>query len=247
MSWRRFTRFMGNKPKFVGGSDGVVISKMKSKPVPKKVKKYVKRALDAAQEDKFNYFVGLGTTIPNDVALLQYDLCATTKGDNAGDFTGAGIGANRHGIVIRQKRLEIRMVLRNGNPTVVGTQYVRAILAYDLAQNGAQTTFQELFMNATANQLHTSPINPQNRARYRILKDFRMTLSQSNATALSQGLQKTIKIRLKNRKCYYNNGNAGTYADINKGGLKLFLVSNTATASNPPTMDISLMLYFEDA
>lgn len=217
-----------------------------TKKVAKSVKKYVTNKIDKMQEDKWNYFFGLGTTITSD-SLLQFDLCATTKGTNPGDATGAGVGQNRIGAVIRQKRVEIRMTLRNGNPATVGTQYVRWILAYDMQQNGAQAALNELFINGTGNQLVTAPISPFNKDRFRILRQGRITLNQANGSALAAGVQRTIVVKLRDRLCHYNNGNAGTYADIISGGLKLFMVSNVAAASNPPNMEISAMLFFEDA
>lgn len=218
MSWRRFTRFMGNKPKFIGGPDGVVIQPKKPNPVPKKVKKYVTRKLDAMIEDKV-----IRVNQPSATAVGAVTSYVLLNGMIRGLDEGQRIA---HRIRTKWVRLNISVIIDPAGLAAATTGYFfRYILLYDKQPNGSLPSNAQLLYNVTAGETYESPLNIDGEKRYKILTDktipVNVTGGSSNASSM---IAIRRKIKLKNKLTVYNTSNVGTEADINTGAIYLVMM-----------------------
>lgn len=138
---------------------------------------------------------------------------------------------------------------------------IRYILFIDKSDNTGGTTSVDMrtffALNPggafTASTL-MSPLNPQitNGQRYTILLDRLVdahtdTYNSTLSIYINREYVRRHAINLKNYKVQYNDGNLGTYADITRGALYLFAVSDDIAAGTPPIFGMSYLLEWKDA
>lgn len=151
---------------------------------------------------------------------------------------------NRIGRKIRIKSVYIRGICGlSAALTTITTgvvaqgQLLRLIIFQDLQPNGAAPALADLLNNATAN----AQLNPNNRDRFRILKDkcwafgrFQWDTTATQAYAMTSGNS------VAQVKCYkkldletvFNAGTAGAIADINSGAIYMCWVGDQAAGTD---------------
>lgn len=123
--------------------------------------------------------------------------------------------------------------------------YVRVMVFLDTQANATAPTVAQLLETVTA----SSPMNMDNRDRFRVLHDSSHPLDQ---TAWSSSSVRFMKVFKKlNVTTIYNNGTAGTVADITSGSIYLLTIAEQAGAGTAPTVfpryDFVSRLRYDDA
>lgn len=171
-----------------------------------------------------------------------------------------GTGAyNRIGQKILMKSLRVRGVVTN--IATATQQTARVIIVYDRQCNTALPIWSDLILAvdkaATGTSNVLDGVNMGNRDRFIVLADEQMWLPAVTNTAgvlTNVGtLNSTDKnptmfnfdrfIRLKDLEAHFNNVNGGTFADIQTGGMFMFLASG---ADAQYSMAWSARLRYED-
>ncbi len=114
---------------------------------------------------------------------------------------------------------------------------LRYIIFLDKQPNKANATAPDLFQDNTVNDIMISPLNPDNRFRFRILYNRLIKLSQEFPSKQIKFFKKlSIKVRYE--------GNAGTAADITSNNILVCLFSDEVT--NDPTVTHSIKMQYVD-
>lgn len=113
---------------------------------------------------------------------------------------------------------------------------LRWMLLIDKEANGAVPVITDLLSNDTT----TSMRNLTNRRRFIILKDARILLDNNRES-------RSVKyFRRLNLKTIFNQGDAGTVADIDSGSLILILQTNAAETYKPLVQITSRVRFIDD-
>ncbi len=114
---------------------------------------------------------------------------------------------------------------------------LRYLILLDKQCNGVNTTAPELFQDNTVSDIMVSPLNPDNKFRFKILYNKLVRLSP---TIPSVQLKKYIKVDYIIRY----DGNAGTTADITSNNILVLLFSDEVT--NDPTVTHNVRMSYID-
>lgn len=201
------------------------------------VKDAIKHALDVEVEDKYKY-VGLIVVAVSNAGTFSL-------------FNNLQRGTDRTtrlGNRIRMKSLEYGLHLSVSAAGLVLFQRpsVRLIFFIDKQSNGLAPAVVDFFP-AGITEFTVSPLNPITVSpRFDVLSDTVYQLQGQYPTApTTYSFRK--KIPLKNRAVVYNDGNAGTIADITKNSLYVLAISDQAAAATNPGYSIDYVLRYEDA
>lgn len=123
---------------------------------------------------------------------------------------------------------------------VTRANVLRMIVVWDKQPNGALPTYSQIFGNTDAVGITTQTLNSQilydQMDRFKILRDKTMPMNiASNATATelyAYWVEWDEYINLKGLESVYNDGNAGTIADINSGAIYLIFRAAIYDATN---------------
>lgn len=151
----------------------------------------------------------------------------------------------RIGNKIMMKAFRINLLMLN--EVLTGTSSCRSILFYDRRPNGAAWTITNLLASAGAGEHYLSPYAFEHRKRFKILHDKVYDLANGGGST-NQSIAKCVTIDLKwpaGLPTMYNDGNAGTNADIDQGALFHLLVSSQALGTGT-TIAHGSLLEFED-
>lgn len=158
----------------------------------------------------------------------------------------------RVGRKVIMKSILFRITIFNV-PTVQDPQgtAVRIILFYDSQTNGAAPTVANVLSNMQAaayTPIATSPINLNNRDRFKVIKDWLVgnpaaTYTAGNLTA-GAPVTKAMKCYRKLNHDVIFQGTGATAADIASGGLFLLII---ADVSNAKAVDYDARIRFQDA
>lgn len=128
-------------------------------------------------------------------------------------------------------------------------QLGRMILFIDNQPNGAAPAVTDLLSEA----LSTSQLNPNNRDRFKIIKDKEfvfdpLVVSATDATGVQNRTIHPIKIYKKlNIETIFNSTNAGTIGDINTGAFyMLWIGSFNSVGGGIPEAVVSTRIRFDD-
>lgn len=127
--------------------------------------------------------------------------------------------------------------------TTAMNYHYRCIVFWDKQANGAPPVISELLQNSgVGGNNYLSPFNFNGKSRYKVIWDKTVSLNpvsnsrQAIGTTTYDSMDKVIVLRKKlNTTTTYNNGNAGTVADISTNSLYMFETcsqdNNLVTAS----------------
>lgn len=144
------------------------------------------------------------------------------------------------------------------NPTAVVATHVRLILLVDREPNGVAPLFTDIFADPAIGNAYLSMFNYNTVGkgkRIRIVKDmmFNLNLVAPNQAAAGapnvSNLSRTVYKKLYKRlpmRIQFNDGNAGTIADISRNAVYLAFVSNQPGAVQP-FLNIEHRVMFNDA
>jgi len=123
----------------------------------------------------------------------------------------------------------------NGFVTVPGQ--IRYLIVYDMQPNGTALTVADVFQQSGVADLMVSPLNLNNRDRFRVLTDKVTSISNSPTASIPAGASdhsRYIKIYKKiNLPVIYNAGTAGTVGDIQTGSLYFISFTNCQMNNTP--------------
>lgn len=155
-------------------------------------------------------------------------LNALTLGDQNG---------NREGTKIDMKSIQLRIT---GVDTDTYQQF-RAILFIDKQSNGAAPILSDI-LQTTSNVIHTMK-TWNTRQRFRILWD-KSWAADTTAPLGYSSMKLPLKYYKKlNVSTYYNAGNTGGIADINKNALQLLLLSDSNVVTHPAIQVYGRLVY----
>ncbi len=141
----------------------------------------------------------------------------------------------RQGNQIRVKLVYLNALIKiNASATNTTLRYM---IILDKQCNGVNPTAPELFQDNTVNDIMVSPLNPDNKFRFRILYNKLVKLSTTLPTVQ---LKKYLKVDYIIRY----DGNAGTTADITSNNLIVLLFSDEVT--NDPTVTHNIRMSYID-
>lgn len=143
---------------------------------------------------------------------------------------------------IRQKRLMIRGHIDNSAGTTPEDCIIRLIVFRAKQSNNAQMNWGLLMQDV--NYFH-SMRRMEHKRRFKVYFDQTFTMKASTDASAQSTLPFKINIPLKNTVVY--NGNAGTYADIERNSLWMIAVTSVATAANNPYIYYSSRVTFYDS
>jgi len=161
---------------------------------------------------------------------IQFLLNGTIPGDAITD---------RHARTITMKAVQIDLEIRP--PAVVMNTSLRWFLVYDMQTNATSPGYSNIWETIagsappkTIAQLHT-PRNLSNIDRFKIIKQGKMFINNETVAATSNSapkpygyIKKYIKLNLPTK---YNQGTAGTVADIQTGSLSFFIIQDNSLSS----------------
>lgn len=160
-------------------------------------------------------------------AVTLLNGCA--RGDDINERTGREV-------VMRSIQLCVRATVTAGTGI---DQWHRYIVVYDRQTNGAALTFANVISALDV----SAPRNLENRRRFTILMDKKFHL---NATAES-GSQRLISYyRRLRHPITFNNGDAGTVADITTGSLYLITYGSVAAGQTAGSAYGVVRVRYED-
>lgn len=125
------------------------------------------------------------------------------------------------------------------DPTAVNS-FVRVMLVLDKQTNGAIYTTAALLADATAGDAVASPLNLDNKFRFRVLYDEVIALSAGSS---SGGIKFGFFLKMPNLKIRYS-ANVGDITDLASNSLSLFMISNEPT--NVPATTFGVRIRFLD-
>lgn len=142
--------------------------------------------------------------------------------------------------------LFIRAAVNLAN-TPVPAQMCRFIIFIDSQPNGQTPAVTDLLLSAGV----ASQLNPNNRDRFRIIKDKQFVMDPYFANDQSQIWNRTVHAI----KCYkkinletiFGQTTAGSIGDINTGALYMFWLGSTAAGDTQSTATVSTRVRFDDS
>lgn len=147
---------------------------------------------------------------------------------------------NRIGRKINLKSLQIQGYFVNADNSAVSTK-ARMIIVFDKQSNGAAPTYADIVTSqniaGTTSSTYNDMINLNNRDRFEIIRDTKVTIGALDSTATqafaqSPGMVLVDQyIKLGNRETVYNAGTAGTVGDIQSGSLYVFFIASQNNAA----------------
>lgn len=202
----------------------------------------VMRGAPAAGELKYKDVMALTTAVAVGNPIL---LNGIARGDEAFERTGRQI---------TMKSVQIRMLVRS--PTaVISSAFqslcaVRFILFVDRQANATTPTMAQLLTDTGVGQACASNYNPEYKRRFYVLADQVVTSVPAFMTSASLGPSCASRqiTRFINTRVEYNNGDAGTIADINTNSLYLYVIGDRAAvgAGGDHGVQISARVTFTD-
>lgn len=171
----------------------------------------------------------ISSTVDNTTAAATHNIACLNTMAQGTDFTG------RVGRKIRCMSVLLDMIAQPlaSSSTNVG-DIIRVVLFWDLQSNGATTfTLSNLFadFSASSSSGTTAPVNLNNRDRFRLLMDKRITMHPEtySASALTTGapMCKNLKkyIKLGDVTTTFGDAGSGVYGDVQSGALMLLVYS----------------------
>lgn len=123
--------------------------------------------------------------------------------------------------------------------------YGRIMIIYDSQPNGALPSATDVLLSNAPN----SPMNLNNRDRFKILWDKRVTAGAYNVTASTAVADRTVTEVRKYKKINLEtifDGTTAAIADIQSGSI-FMLTTGSATAGNGLTLNCTVRMRFNDA
>jgi len=139
------------------------------------------------------------------------------------DFT------NRIGRKINVKSILVRGLAEPQDGTTVA-RFLRWMLVLDTQPNGALATITDILTTSTS----LSPLNLNNRDRFKVLVDKQMLNGGGDTTATQAFSDRNSSITHKYKKCNFDtiyDGTGATIADIQSGALLLVTIGSAAAGS----------------
>jgi len=134
----------------------------------------------------------------------------------------------------------IQLTCQNNVTTGTGVdQTHRVLLVYDRQANGAALTAAQVLTAVNV----FSPRNLENRRRFKILMDKKLTLNASGEPGSNRVWTYYRRLR---HPITFNAGDAGTVADITTGSLYLVVVGNAAAGPTAGTTTVNSRLRYQD-
>lgn len=165
------------------------------------------------------------TAITSDSPLVTH-LSAIATGDGEGQRTG-------NSIFVRS--IDLKGILTYNSSSTVQAQTCECIIVADSQQIGDTTpAFTDVFSSAVP----WAHLNASTVGRFSILGRKRIILEKNGDGVKSVNINVPLKHHIR-----YNGANSG---DVQKGGLYLMMVSDVATASNPPSFSSHIRLSYHD-
>lgn len=152
----------------------------------------------------------------------------------------------RIGRKIQVSSLYIRGYIRHENavPGVINAQLWRLIVFSDSQPNGTAPGVTDVLMTANP----SAQLNPNNRDRFKILKDKQWTSDGANNQTIGNHAFPIKLFKQLNLQTIFNGTNAGTIADINTGALfMLWIGSEAAGALTDGNAIVSVRIRYVDA
>lgn len=188
------------------------------------------------------------------------DTMAATTATATGNFMCIGAVARgdeafeRSGRQITVKSVQVRYIVRCPTNTVPTASQpfncVRMMLFVDRQANASTPTLAQLLTDSTAGQACASNYNPEYKRRFYFLADQVVSSVPSFMTAASTGPTSAYRqiLRFMNLKVEFNNGDAGTVADINTNAIWLVVLGDHALlgAGSDPNVQVSARVSFTD-
>lgn len=182
-----------------------------------------------------------------------------------GIIPGTGIN-NRIGRRIYMRSLYIRGTTFAVNSVLTPSYHIRMIALFDKQNNGASSApditevLKEFNKSGSSATDYSTPINISNAARFSILLDKTFTCqnysseNDTNLVRISNGVKPIRVYKKMNLFTQYNEGTAGTSADITSGALWLLFMldldatrgDNTIAEGNKPKLDLTVRLRYSD-
>ena len=140
------------------------------------------------------------------------------------------------------------------------TDFLRLVLFYDRQTNAAAPSVGSVLLtNDNAGSFTTtslSGINLSNVDRYTIIRDWQWAIpdqvqfatgdTASSSLACSDIAGKKVFVNLKGLETHFNNGTAGTVADITSGALYLLAIGANANVDSQWQVTFSTRIRFTD-
>lgn len=209
-----------------------------NRKVPKKVRKYVQKAISQDVENKI-IAIAPATFTGSSSAAQQYLINGLAQG------TGV---INRIGNKVNILALDIRwtMSANSAASTAITPSRVRVILVWNRQTNGSLLSLPNLLQDPNAVTNINSAFNYVARDRYKVLYDKVFDLGYDGDVLESRELKhgKIIKYFKHKPSVTYNAGGA-TISDIVKNSLELYFISDVNLLG--PTISWQGRLLFEDA
>jgi len=145
--------------------------------------------------------------------------------------------------------LRLKAAANLDHATPCPAQQARLIIFCDMQPNGATPNLTDLLTGADA----TYQLNPNNRDRFKIIKDKLYSFDTYEVNTLNGWAQSgrtgyDIKIYKKlNMETIFNATNAGTIGDINTGALYMVWVGTVISDDSIPEAYVSTRVRFDDA
>lgn len=168
-------------------------------------------------------------------ASYAFDITGSTTCLNAMSLGTTQVG-DRIGKDIYMKELCIQGVFQNKAAST--TNVCRMIVLIDYESRGGTTSITEVLNTNYA----IAPYNSANLHRFKVLYDQTVVLVGAAGT---DNCMKAVSVRIPlNTTTYYNNGNAGTYADIERGSLWMITIGTAAVGTTSAEAVVSTTLQY---
>lgn len=145
----------------------------------------------------------------------------------------------RIGRRVIMKSIQVGLTVRGTAGTGID-QWHRYVLVYDKQANGAALTYLQVFAAADMNGMR----NLENRERFMVLMDKKIHL---NASGEPESHRQVSAFRRINLPITFNNGDAGTIADITTGSLYLIVYGNIAAGATAGSAYGFVRVRYEDS
>lgn len=189
---------------------------------------------------------------PNTLGLSQTPTVTCTN------LIASGSGFNnRIGRKIDMTSLHLHGVLTQTGTATTVNDYVRICVVYDRQTNGTIPTFADMFTNYSQTSVTStsafSDLNPDERERYVILADWRMTLPATTTSGLNgsnDALQNSFNInryiKLNLNTMYKGDTSPSVIGDIATGALFITTIGSLPAGSQGYNAVLSWRLRYKD-
>ncbi len=142
---------------------------------------------------------------------------------------------DRNGIQITMRKLEIRLIVSRGNADCC----FRTIILLDRQSNGAIPTNDDVLqITATDPQQVVSPLNNDNKKRFRVLSDRTRTLVDGNSNERCFAVHHKLSTKVR-----FDGAGTGI-ADVVSGMLWLFMFTDQAAGAAAPDVTMISRVWF---